>query len=208
MNQSTGKAAAIVFDLGGVLIDWNPRYLYRTLFNGDELAMEHFLSEICTPEWNAELDRGKPFGEAVTELAGRYPEYKELILAYQSRWGEMVSDAIRPTVDVMEELKNSGYSLSALSNWSAETFPQMLSRFAFLDWFEEIVLSGKIGSAKPEKRIYEVLLDKIGLSATRCLFIDDSVPNIHMANNLGFQTIHFSSAEQLRSDLLASGFLQ
>jgi 2-haloacid dehalogenase len=169
--------------------------------------MEYFLSEICTPEWNNELDRGKPFGEAVVELARKYPDYKELILAYQSRWGEMVPDAINPTVTVMEELKNNGYNISALSNWSAETFPQMLNRFAFLDWFDEIVLSGEIGSVKPEKRIYEALLDKIDLNASSCLFIDDSVPNIKMADNLGFQTILFSSAEQLRADLLASSIL-
>jgi 2-haloacid dehalogenase len=207
MIQPNAKLAAIIFDLGGVLIEWNPRYLYGSLFNGDDQAMEYFLSEICTPEWNNELDRGKPFGEAVVELARKYPDYKELILAYQSRWGEMVPDAINPTVTVMEELKNNGYNISALSNWSAETFPQMLNRFAFLDWFDEIVLSGEIGSVKPEKRIYEALLDKIDLNASSCLFIDDSVPNIKMADNLGFQTILFSSAEQLRADLLASSIL-
>jgi 2-haloacid dehalogenase len=196
----------IVFDIGGVLIEWDPRHLYRKLFNGDEVAMSHFLTKICSPAWNAQMDKGKPFSVAVAELAEEYPEYSSLIFAYQTRWKEMIAGAIEPTVGVLAGLYQAGYPLYALSNWSAETFPLMRERYAFLDWFEEIVLSGETGLAKPDPAIYDVFLQRTGLEAAGCLFIDDSPENIKVAGRLGFETIHFESAGQLETALQERGY--
>ena len=192
---------AIIFDLGGVLIDWNPRYLYRKLFAGDERAMEKFLAEICTPQWNEEQDAGRPFAEAVSALVNRHPEHGDLIRAFWDRWPEMIAGAIEPAVAVMAELKAAGYPLYALSNWSAETFRLTRPLFAFFDWFEEIIISGEVRLIKPDPRVYGLLLEKIGRPARDCFFIDDSVTNVAAARELGFRTILFQSPEQLRAEL-------
>lgn len=198
---------AVIFDLGGVLIDWDPRHLYRKLFDGEGAAMEAFLSRICSPAWNAQMDRGKPFAEAVAELSAIYPEHEELIAAYHGRWEEMIGGSYEPAVAVLAEVRQAGYPLYALSNWSAETFPLMRRRYEFLSWFDSITLSGEVGSAKPETEIYRVALARIGRLPGDCLFIDDSLPNIATADDLGFQTIHYVSAEKLRRDLVARGLL-
>lgn len=197
----------VVFDIGGVLIEWNPRHLYRTLFHDDVVAMEYFLTQVCTPEWNAELDRGRSFQSAVTELAQQHPEYRELIMAYHEQWPKMVPFAFEDTVEVLSEVKTAGYPLFALSNWSAETFPIMRQRYPFLDWFEDILLSGEVGIAKPDNQIYEVFLDRIKRTPDECLFIDDSERNIDAARSLGFQTLLFKSASQLRDDLATLNIL-
>jgi 2-haloacid dehalogenase len=201
------KDMAIVFDFGGVLIEWNPRHLYRKLFSGDEASMEHFLAEICTPEWNAQMDRGWPFANAVQTLIDEYPNHRELIAAYHQRWEEMIPFSMEDTVDILADLKQAGYPLFALSNWSAETFPLMQNRYAFLSWFELIVLSGEERVAKPNPAIFRVLLDRINWPAGKCLFIDDSEQNINAAQQIGFHTIHFRSAKQLRRALFDKGLL-
>lgn len=195
---------AMIFDFGGVLIDWNPRHLYRKLF-ADEAAMEKFLAEVCSPHWNEQQDAGRPFAEAVALLVAEYPEQAELIHAFWERWDEMVAGALEPTVAVMRELKDAGYPLYGLSNWSAETFPRARPRFAFFDWFETIVLSGEVKMSKPDPRIFELILKKIGKPAPQCVFIDDSAVNVTTAQRLGFQVIHFQSAELLREELLKLG---
>jgi 2-haloacid dehalogenase len=206
MNLVNSKSA-IIFDLGGVLIDWNPRYLYRRLFRGDETAVEKFLTEICSPEWNAKQDAGRPFSEAIEELFTRYPEQEALILAWVDYWPEMMGGAIELTVEILAELKERGYPLFALSNWSAETFPHARERFEFLSWFDTVVVSGEVKLVKPDRRIFELLLEKIGWQASQCVFIDDAEKNVSVARQLGFQTIHFQSAELLRSELCRLGLL-
>ncbi len=199
---------AVVFDLGGVLIDWNPRYLYRKMFGGDEEAMERFLSEICTSEWNARQDEGRPFAEATEELVARHPEHAEFIRAFFDRWPEMVGGAIEQTVEIMAELKRAERKLYALSNWSAETFPHARKRFQFFEWFDFTVISGEIGLVKPDREIFDYLLDKTGQRAEGCVFIDDSTANVAAARELGFDAIHFRSPRELRDELTYKGILQ
>jgi 2-haloacid dehalogenase len=199
-NQNNNNQPAIVFDLGGVLIDWNPRYLYRKLFD-DEAEMEAFLAKVCTSEWNNWQDAGRSWADAVGELAGRYPEQRALIEAYHRRWPEMIGGAFDDTVEVLAALRERGYFLSALTNWSAETFPWAQQRFEFLGWFEQIVVSGREKCMKPDPRIFHILLDRIGRQAADCIFIDDNLPNIQAAQKLGFTTIHFRTSAGLHSAL-------
>jgi 2-haloacid dehalogenase len=197
----------MVFDLGGVLIDWNPRHLYRKMFDGNEERMERFLSEICTSEWNARQDAGRPFAEATAELIARHPEQSGFIRAFFERWPEMVAGAIEQTVEILSELRRAGHRLYALSNWSAETFPHARKRFQFFEWFDLTVISGEIGLVKPDREIFDYLLDKSGLRAEECVFIDDSPANADVARALGFDAIHFHSSKQLREDLVKRAIL-
>ena len=198
---------AVVFDLGGVLIDWNPRHLYRKLFDGDAAAMEHFLATVCTPAWNEEQDSGRPFAEAVALLVARHPEQGELIAAYDRRWDEMLAGPIEGTVAILSELKARGTPLAALTNWSAEKFPVARRRFDFLAWFDAIVVSGEIGMRKPDPRIFRHLLERLRLPAGGALFIDDSAANVAAARALGMPALQFSAPAALRADLEALGLL-
>jgi len=200
------SVTAVVFDLGGVLIDWDPRYLYRTLFN-DEAAMENFLATVTTPEWNRAQDAGRPWAEAVEELAARHPDKRELIEAYWRRWPETLGDAIAPTVEVLDELRLTGVRLFALTNWSAETFAVARGRYPFLDWFEGIVVSGEERLIKPDERIFRLLLDRYGLTARETVFIDDHDPNIQAAARLGLRALRFTDGPTLRADLVRLGLL-
>jgi 2-haloacid dehalogenase len=194
---------AVVFDLGGVLIDWNPRHLFRKLFGGDEVGMEHFLAAVCTQPWNEQHDRGRSFSESIAELCTRYPSYEGMIRAYGARWPEMLKGPIDGSVEALAELAQSGARLFALTNWSAETFPIALERYEFLQWFDGIVVSGHEGMAKPDVEIFKLLLDRFGLTASRTLFIDDTLVNVKAAHSLGLQVLHFLSAEGLREELAA-----
>lgn len=194
----------IVFDLGGVLIEWNPRYLYRKLFD-DEAAMESFLAEVCSPAWNLRLDAGRPFAEAVAELVEHHPEQEPLIRAYHERWDEMVPHAIDGTVEILADLRAAGYRVAALSNWSTETFPSMRRRFDFLGWFETIVLSGEERCTKPDPQIYEILLRRLDQPAHECIFIDDMEKNIIAARQMGLHAVHFQSPAALRTQLSELG---
>ncbi len=191
---------AIIFDLGAVLIDWNPRYLYRKLF-ADEATMEQFFTETNLLTWNAKQDEGHPFAAAVTALSEQFPQYAQHIRAFHERWEEMMPGAIEPTVEILADLRAQGYDLYALSNWSAETYPMAYARFEFLQWFRAVVISGEMKVCKPDPRIYAHLLRLIGRPAEECIFIDDSLANYNMAVELGVQAIHFQSAEQLRKAL-------
>jgi len=190
----------IIFDLGAVLIDWNPRHLYRKLFD-DEAAMEAFLRDICTPEWNAEQDGGRSWQEAVDLLTAAHPEHRELISAYRDRWEEMLKGPIDGSVQILERLDQEGYELHALTNWSAETFPVARERYGFLDRFRTILVSGEESLKKPDPAIFNLMLARISHPAERCLFIDDSVKNIEAATNLRFDCVHFSSPAQLQTEL-------
>jgi 2-haloacid dehalogenase len=191
---------AAVFDLGGVLIDWNPRYLYRSLFD-DETAMEDFLATVATPDWNRAQDAGRSWAVAVEELAARHPGQRELIEAWWRRWPETLGDAIEPTVAVLADLRQRGMRLFALSNWSGETFPIARPRYPFLEWFEGIVISGDERVAKPDPRIFEVLLDRYRLVPDETLFVDDQPENVEAAARLGMRAIRFVDPDRLRADL-------
>jgi len=201
MAQSGGgRGPVIVFDLGGVLIDWNPRHLYRKLFD-DEARMEWFLAEVCHAAWNEEQDRGRAFAVAVEEAAARHPDHRLLIAAYFERWDEMLAGPIEDAVAILEELKASGYELHALTNWSAETFPFARDRFAFLERFESILVSADVGLIKPDPRIFELLLARIGRTPAECVYIDDNPKNVAAAAALGLDAIAFEGAARLRAEL-------
>ena len=206
MNE-TSNNLTLVFDLGAVLLDWDPRHLYRKLFSGNDEAMEYFLTHICSPAWNHRMDLGYSFAQAVAELAEEYPEYTDLIYAYHARWEEMVIGAIDGTVKLLEALHRKEYPLTALSNWSHDSFPFMKRRFSFLEWFDTIVISGEAKLAKPDPQMFTFFLDQIDQKAEDCLFIDDSEPNIVAAQQLGFRTIHYHSAEALEDELDRFGLL-
>jgi 2-haloacid dehalogenase len=200
-------ARVVVFDLGGVLIDWNPRHLYRQLFD-DEAAMERFLAEVCHTAWNEEQDRGRTFAEAIEEAAGRFPDHRALIQAYHQRWGEMLAGPIEGSVALLAELKEAGHELHALTNWSVETFPIARERYQFLTWFESILVSGEERLIKPDPRIFQLLLERIGRTAEACVYIDDNPKNAAAAAALGFDAVHFKSPEELRAELTRLGVLE
>lgn len=197
----------VVFDLGGVLVDWDPRYLYRSLFAGDDEGMERFLAEVCTPEWNAEQDSGRTWADAVAQLTIRHPEHHELIEAYHLRWPEMIGGEIPGTADVVEDLQDAGVRLLALTNWSAETFDVALERFPVLGRFEGIVVSGQERIAKPDPRIFTLLCERYALDPRRTLFVDDVEANVEAAARIGLLTHSFTAAGALRRDLEARGLL-
>ncbi len=196
----------LVFDLGGVLIDWNPRYLYRKLID-DENDIDSFLSEVCNPEWNVKQDAGRSLAEATAERIALYPEKKSLIESFYDRWQDMLGGEIGETVEILRELKNKGESLYALTNWSGETFPIAEERFDFLQWFDGTLVSGVEKMAKPDPAIFHLLLNRYELKAQDCLFIDDSKTNTEAASRIGFETHHFESAAGLRQKLIAANLL-
>ena len=190
----------IVFDLGGVLIDWNPRYLYKKIFASEE-EMEWFLSNVCTPAWNARQDAGRPFAEGIAEAKAKYPKYAPQIEAYFLRWDEMLGGAVKGSAEILRDVKARGYATYALTNWSVETFPLARAKFSFFDEFDGIVVSGEEKLIKPDPAIYDRLLSRFGLCAPDCVFIDDNSENIAAAAQLGFETILFSDAPSLRREL-------
>lgn len=196
-----------IFDLGGVLLDWNPRYLYRKLFDGDEAAVEAFLADVCTHEWNLRQDAGRSFAEAVEALMPRHADQRSLIEAWRARFDEMIPGAIEGTVEILRELKARGVPLYALTNFSAETFASQRGRFDFLAWFDGIVVSGEEGMIKPDPRIFELLLSRHRVAARDAVFIDDMPANAAAATALGIRGVHFRSPAQLRGELAACGLL-
>lgn len=207
MERATSSPTTVTFDLGGVLIDWNPRYLYEKLFD-DEAEMERFLSEVTTQEWNAAQDAGRPWSEAVAVLTAKFPDHRDLIDAYHTRWPEMLGEAIHGTVAILDELRARGVRLYALSNWSAETFPVALERYPFLGWFDGIVISGEVGAAKPDVRIFQTLIDRHEIEPSETVFVDDNEPNVIAAAAMGFVALRFHDAERLRKDLVGLGLLE
>jgi 2-haloacid dehalogenase len=205
--MTAGASRVVIFDIGGVLVDWNPRYLYRRLFPDDAAGMERFLAEVCTPEWNLRQDAGRPFAEAVAELVGSYPAQAELIRAYHERWEETLGGAIDGSVAVLGEVRDAGHRLLALTNWSHETFPLARRRYRFLDWFQGIVVSGEEQLIKPDPRLYTRLIERYRVDPAHALFIDDSQRNVEAAVALGIHGIHFRSPSALRDQLIALGVL-
>lgn len=197
----------IIFDLGAVLIDWNPRYMYRTIFE-DEAEMEKFLAEITTSDWNEEQDAGRPLHEGTEILVKQFPEHEHQIRAFYGRWDEMLGEAFNDTVEIFRQLKESGkYKIYALTNWSDETFPVAFERFDFLQWFDGIVVSGEEKIRKPTPEFYHILLDRYNVKPREALFIDDNYRNILAAEKIGINCVHFTSAEQLAEELLKCDIL-
>ena len=193
----------IIFDLGGVLIDWNPEYVYLEVFNGDRKKMQWFFDEICTMDWNENQDAGYPLQQATEDRVKMFPEHEQWIRMYYGRWEEMLGNQIQGTVDILKQLiADPNYKVVALTNWSAETFPVALERFDFLHWFEGIIVSGTEKMRKPFDEIYHLTLNRFELNAAESFFIDDNARNIEAANNLGIHTHHFSVSESLKSDLI------
>lgn len=205
MKNEYSNIDTIVFDFGGVLIDWNPRHVYKTIFN-DEEKVEWFLKNICTDEWNIEQDRGRSLKEGTEILKKKFPEHQALIEAYYGRWEEMLKGEMAETVEILYELKKK-FKIYGLTNWSAETFPVALKRFNFLQLFDGIVVSGDEKLIKPEKEIFELLLNRYNLKAENCVFIDDNIKNVQAAINIGFHAIHFISAEDLKHQLVLLNIL-
>ena len=202
------KIKNIIFDLGGVLIDWNPEYFYFDEFKGNRKKMKKFFDEVCTFDWNENQDAGYPLANATEDRIALFPEQADLIRMYYGRWEEMLRGSISGTVSILKKLvNNNNYKVFALTNWSAETFPIALKRFDFLHWFDGIVVSGTERTRKPFPEIYETTLERYDLKASESIFIDDNERNIFAANLLGIETIKFLNPHQLKKDLKTKGIL-
>jgi 2-haloacid dehalogenase len=196
----TSPIQAIIFDFGGVLLDWNPHNLYRPFFD-ETRQIDQFLSEIHFAEWNLQQDKGRPFAEGVAELSARFPQHARLIHAYHERWEDSITGPIPGCVEILRALKAAGYAVYGLSNWSAETFPLAYRKYDFFRLLDGYVISGDVGLVKPDPAIFQLMIQKIGRPAGECLLIDDSAQNIAAAKELGFETILFRSPGQLREEL-------
>ncbi|MGB5169521.1 MAG: HAD family phosphatase [Acidimicrobiia bacterium] len=197
MNQPS--ITAVVFDIGAVLVDWNPEYLYAKVIP-DPDERRWFLSEICTPEWNFAMDAGTSVSEEVAKLAAERPEYADLINPWWDRWREMLGDEIPGTRAIVEGLKRSGKPVYALTNWNAQTWVIGVAEFPFLgEIFDGVVVSGQEGVTKPDPRIFEILSSRYDLEASKTVFIDDSPKNVAAATTLGYQAHLFTSAPELEA---------
>lgn len=202
------KINTIIFDLGGVLIDWNPKYLYRKVFNGDNDKVNWFLDNICTMEWNVKQDAGRQLTKGTELLIEKYPQYERWIKMYYGRWAEMLGGPIKAAVNLFNELNsNNNLKLYALTNWSAETFPIALERYDFLHNFDGIVVSGEEKMRKPFPEIYQLILERYKLSPQHSIFIDDNKENVDAAERFGINGIHFTSSTQLKAVLQEYGLI-
>lgn len=194
------KIDTIIFDFGGVLVDWNPRYLYKKIFDSED-EMEAFLASVCTTDWNALGDKGHDFITSTKSLSLQFPEYTNQIMAYYSRWEEMLGGPIEGTVDILNALSDTNYRLLGLTNWSHQTFPIAQERYDFLNIFEGIVVSGIEKMIKPYPEIYQLIIDRYSLDPSSCLFIDDAPKNIEAAAKFGIRGIVFQDPKQLKIEL-------
>lgn len=202
--NNTPHIDTVVFDLGGVLIDWNPRHLYRKIF-GNEAEMETFLAEVCNSEWNEKQDAGRPWTEGVAEAIKLHPHYAEQIRAYHERWTETLNGTIDDTVALLEPLKRNGIRILALTNWSNETFHFAEEMFPFLSEFEGILVSGDERLIKPDPRIFNLLIERYHLTPQHTVFIDDNLRNVEGARKVGLHALQFTNAQKLKQELNALG---
>ncbi len=201
------QRTTVIFDFGGVLIDWNPRHLYSKLFAGDEAAMEDFLATVCNSAWNIQQDGGRTIAEATRELTLAYPHHAGLIAAFYGRFDEMMPGPIEGTVAILAELRERGVPLYGLTNFSAETYPIALARFPFIGWFHGVIVSGEHRIVKPDPAIYRLLIDRFGISPLSAVFIDDNKLNAEGAEAVGIKGIHFTGPDELRAELVGLGLL-
>lgn len=194
------EITSVVFDLGNVLIDWNPRYLYKKLFSNQK-EMEWFLENICNDDWNEKHDAGQSFFKGIPQLVRLHPQFKDLIKNWYDRWEEMLGGPIEDTVEVLSELKNNGMPLYILSNWSAETYPKAELIYDFLNWFDGKIISGEVGKVKPDPEIFYILSKTYNLNPKNSVFIDDKLVNIKTAELVGFHGIHFKNGSLLKNEL-------
>jgi 2-haloacid dehalogenase len=198
------QITAVVFDLGGVLLDWNPRYVYRPLF-ADPAEMEDFLARICTQDWHHAHDLGEDIAQSCRRLARRHPDHRDMIMVWAERCEEMAAGQIDETVDILAELKAAGLRCLVLSNMEPATFVARQARFAFMDWLDGYVISGFEGVAKPDRRIFQLLLSRYRLEPAATVLIDDSAPNVEAARGMGLLALHYTSAGDLRNQLRSLG---
>ncbi|HXR23577.1 MAG TPA: HAD family phosphatase [Acidimicrobiales bacterium] len=201
------KPSAVLLDLGGVFLDWDPRYLYRKLFGDDVAGMEDFLANICTPAWHSEQDRGQSISEACAERRATFPEHAEMIDAWGERAEEMISGVIQGSVEVFAELKARGVPCYALSNMERENWERRIEIYDFLGWFDGYFISGLEGVIKPDPEYFERALERLGLRPDEVVFIDDRPDNTEAAGALGIPAVVFTSPEALRGELVARGLL-
>ena len=186
----------VVFDFGGVLLDWNPRYFYKSIFNDDQ-KMEYFLQNIATSTWNAQMDKGRSFEECMKELAEQYPEYKDPIMLYRIGWETMLKGPIESGMRVLDAVMNAQkFKVYGLTNWSAETFPGTFNKYKFLQKFEGIVVSGEEQMIKPEKGIYLTLIERYNLVPEETFFMDDNIQNVETALSRGINAVQFTGTDK------------
>jgi 2-haloacid dehalogenase len=203
----TVRPTTVVFDIGNVLVAWDPRNLYRRYFEGREEQMEWFLSNVCTPAWNVEQDRGRSFADAVELLVKEHPpELHPMIRAFDREWQETISGPIHGTVDILKALKRSNVPVFAITNWNQDKFREARKRFEFLNSFDGIVVSGDERLLKPDREIFELFYARYGVKPETAVFIDDSLRNVEGARAAGMHALHFTSAETLARDLRKLGF--
>jgi HAD superfamily hydrolase (TIGR01509 family) len=206
VEEQSATVDTVVFDIGGVIIDWNPRYLYDKLIT-DPAARDRFLTEVCSPQWNAEQDRGRTFAEATGLLRPEHPDQADLIDAYWTRWPEMLGGLIPGMETLLADLVHAAVPMVAITNWSRETFPRAVAAYPVLQLFQDVVVSGECGLIKPDPEIFRLALNRFGVPAERCLFIDDSPMNVAAARSVGMAATVFDGAEQLRRTLTRLGLL-
>ncbi|BDA83113.1 hydrolase [Aureimonas sp. SA4125] len=194
----------VVFDIGRVLIHWDPEAPYRRLI-ADAPARARFLAEVCSPAWNLEQDRGRPWAEAEAEAIARHPDMAELIRAYRRHWRDMVPHAHDDTVVILRDLMARGIDVTMLTNFAPDTFREAEAIYPFLGETRGVTVSGEIGLVKPDRRIYAHHAERFGLVPERTLFIDDSPANVDGARAAGWQALHFTGADRLAADLAARG---
>ena len=197
----------VVFDLGGVLVDWDPRYLLRELMPGREAEMEALLADVLNHAWNLERDKGESWAEAMAALKVEYPAWADIFDAYTERWPETLAGSHDATVAILQELKDRRVPLYALSNWSAEMFPHAEAKYDWLGLFDGVIVSGRVGMIKPDRDIFDLLLETYDLEAGDVFFIDDNVPNVLAARSYGIHAHQFEGADALRAELEAEGLL-
>lgn len=190
----------VIFDLGGVLVDWDPRYLYRDFFRDDE-RMEQFLRDVCSIPWIREMDAGKSFAQAIAERTQAHPAHATALALWGTHWGATIRGSLPETVEILNELKAGPRRLLALTNWAAETFPYARQRFDFFAHFEDILVSGEHGVLKPDRAIFDLACSRWRIQPEQCVFIDDSLVNVESATALGFHGIHFTAPSALRARL-------
>lgn len=190
----------IIFDFGGVLIDWNPLHLYNRYFLGDEAKARWFIDNICTMEWNVQMDAGKPFADGIRELTDLHPEWADAIAAYRARWQEMIGGPIPGMTDVVHQLKDAGYHVFGLSNWSWETLSTIIDDYPVIKELEGVVISGLEYVIKPQPEIYRLLLERYRLKADECVFIDDNLANVQGAEAVGMHGLLFAGPEMLKEE--------
>ena len=202
----TESHQAVIFDLGGVLVDWKPHNLYRRFFN-DDAAIDQFLIEIDFHNWNLEQDRGRSFADGVAELSAQFPQYADLIRAYDQHWEESITGPIGGSIELLASLKAAGYPVSLLSNISREKYEVLRRKYDFFGEFDACLISADVQLLKPDPRIYALLLAQIDRAAADCIFIDDSAVNVAGADRMGMTAIQFQSPHQVKTELRQRGVL-